>query len=175
MAYTPGDAEYLDTIRVAIRARLVEILEMDESRVLLVRYDRRPPAILERVVTIYVGGPMPWQEGAGRGGKGVARELTIRMYTRLSVDPSSDDTVYLTDEELGHDRFEHLVLDALDGWMPNADALHSLVAEPFWHSGGEGLAPVGSGGSADPGFGSSAIKFGLRYVLPLTQRDPPWS
>jgi hypothetical protein len=108
-------------LRVA-QAHLMKWLNFPKERVLLVA-DWYPYQHIQADQVLEVRqGPMirrvTWSDGHSRISSWQSRKLLIRARTRLALDPTSEDDLWLVHPALGHDALEERVLDSFDDWVP---------------------------------------------------------
>lgn len=131
MAATAQSASF-SAIAAAVVEQLAAVTEIDPAYVHLVASDRYRITCLEpRFLYLRYFGLQPDTDaGAGRRARPVYRRFRVYIYTRNSLDRSTDDTVALTAED-GHEALELLTLDALDEHFPKDEDGNLLTIEPL--------------------------------------------
>lgn len=118
-------APFADVLE-AVRARIVEVTELDDARVFITALDpdSAPRFGAAQDVLVRPASETPEAgtiDGAGRIDNRRKRRIEVTIRTRLLLDEADRDTSRLSDASLGHLALEDTVCDALELYNPTGE------------------------------------------------------
>ncbi len=158
----------LNAVLNAIDAYLQLALTFPPERVLLVGRDEinyDPQADQYLLLRARKGSWDKARDGGGRFENRHRRRITVTLRTRLSLDESSQDALWLTDPTLGHNVTEHALFNALEMWQAEDSNLNLLLLEPVHLD----EATAAERPAKEYGWGDAAYSFDALYDLDLDQ------
>jgi len=161
----------LSPILAAVRDRLITRLRFNPARVIV---SLRPVTEAENQAEQYVlirpaaqAMNEPIINGAGRIDARTTRRIGIYLRTRLLTDEPYDDERWLTDASFGHLDQEHVIIDALEMFLPTDKDENALLYEPIRLR----PSPQPEKDPIPDGWGQSGLEFDASYELDLDQAD----
>ncbi len=158
----------LNAVLNALDAYLQVSLTFPPERVLLVgrddlNYD--PQADQYLLLRARKGGWDKARDGGGRFENRHRRRVTVTLRTRLALDESSQDALWLTHPALGQYVTEHALFNTLEMWQAEDSDGNVLLLEPVHLD----EATAAERPAKEYGWGDAAYSFDALYDLDLNQ------